>query len=116
MLSLLGRSTRLCDGIDRREGLRIGGPGFTGPALPASFRPPARADALRPSAGTLGKAKSCILIFNYGGPSHLDIWDLKPDAPAEVRGEFKPVATNVPGLSITEHLPKLGKLADRYAV
>src|SRR5207253_11032956 len=54
--------------------------------------------------------------FNYGGPSHLDVWDLKPDAPPEVRGEFKPAATNVPGVAITEHLPRLAKLANRYAI
>ncbi len=55
-------------------------------------------------------------MFNYGGPSHLDIWDLKPDAPAEIRGEFRPVATSVPGVAITEHLPRLARLAHRYAI
>jgi hypothetical protein len=66
--------------------------------------------------GQFGKAKACILIFNYGGPSHLDIWDLKPDAPREIRGEFKPIGTRVPGIAITEHLPRLAALADRYAI
>jgi hypothetical protein len=56
------------------------------------------------------------LIFNYGGPSHLDIWDLKPDAPTEIRGEFKPAATRAHGISITEHLPRLAKLANQYAI
>ena len=56
------------------------------------------------------------MIFNYGGPSHLDIWDLKPDAPSEIRGEFKPAATSVSGISITEHLPRLAKLANQYAI
>ncbi len=51
------------------------------------------------------KIKSCIVLFYYGGPSHLDTWDLKPDAPAEIRGEFRPIATRVPGLQIGEHLP-----------
>ena len=59
-----------------------------------------------------GKAKACIVIFNYGGPSHLDIWDLKPDAPSEIRGEFKPASTCVPGISITEHLPRLARLGE----
>jgi len=68
------------------------------------------------AVGGFGKARACILIFNYGGPSHLDVWDLKPDAPREVRGEFKPTATRVPGISITEHLPRLGALANPYAV
>jgi Protein of unknown function (DUF1501) len=121
MLCFLGRAVRLCDGISRREMLRLGGLAFTGLALPELYR--ARAPAAgrthadrKPATGTFGKARSCILIFNYGGPSHLDIWDLKPDAPAEIRGEFKPIATRVPGLSITEHLPRLARLADRYAV
>ncbi len=112
MLSLLGRGTRLCDGITRREALRVGGLGFTGLMWSDWLR--ARAAAAGRRRG--GKANACILIFNYGGPSHLDIWDLKPDAPREVRGEFKPVATRVPGLSITEHLPRLAALAGHYAV
>jgi hypothetical protein len=66
--------------------------------------------------GTFGQAKSCVLVFNYGGPSHLETWDLKPDAPKEIRGGFKPIATSVPGLSISEHLPRLARLANHYAL
>ena len=121
MLSILGSGSRLCDGITRRELLRVGGLGFTGLMWPELLRLRATAasnrDPARPrKGGTFGKAKACILIFNYGGPSHLDIWDLKPDAPKEIRGEFKPIATRVPGIQITEHLPKLAKLADRYSI
>src|SRR5271166_5364192 len=115
MLSIQGHSIRLCDGISRREVLRIGGLAFTGLMW---------SDWLRARAGgATGKklakgpsAKACILIYNYGGPSHLDTWDLKPDAPSEIRGEFKPAATRVPGIAITEHLPRLGALADQYAI
>jgi Protein of unknown function (DUF1501) len=115
MLSVLGPGTRLCDGLTRREALRVGGLGFTGLMWSDLFR--ARAAAAAPArTGTFGRAKACIVLFNYGGPSHLDIWDLKPDAPAEIRGEFKPVPTNVPGVAITEHLPRLAELADRYAI
>ncbi|QJX00322.1 DUF1501 domain-containing protein [Frigoriglobus tundricola] len=115
MLSILGRNVRLCDGISRREALRVGGLGFTGLALPDLFR--ARAgEPSRTANGTFGRAKACIVVFNYGGPSHLDLWDLKPDAPAEIRGEFKPAATNVPGVAISEHLPRLARLADRFAI
>jgi hypothetical protein len=121
MLSLLGRGVRLCDGIHRRELLRVGGLAFTGLTGADWFR--ARAAAAgkatprrKPKAGSFGKAKACILIFNYGGPSHLDILDLKPDAPKEVRGEFKPAATRVPGIAITEHLPRLARLARHYAI
>jgi hypothetical protein len=126
MLSVLGRGVRLCDGITRREVLRVGGLGFTGLACSDLLRARAaarsasrehqRPEAGRRAAGGFGKARACILIFNYGGPSHLDIWDLKPDAPPEIRGEFKPTATRVPGISITEHLPRVAALADRYAL
>src|ERR1700722_13115414 len=121
MLAVLGRSVRLCDGITRREVLRVGGLGFTGLMwsdwLRARAAAAGKADTSeKQSARQTGKAKACILIFNYGGPSHLDTWDLKPDAPKEIRGEFKPTATRVPGISITEHLPRLAGLANRYAI
>ena len=112
MLSLLGRGARLCDGITRREALRLGGRGFTG----LMWSDWLRSRAAAAGRGRSGKARACILIFNYGGPSHLDVWDMKPDAPREVRGEFKPAATTVPGMSITEHLPRLARLAKHYAV
>jgi hypothetical protein len=121
MLSLLGSGIRLCDGITRREALRVGGLGFTGllwsdwlrarSATAGQPRP-----ARKPAAGQFGRAKACILIFNYGGPSHLDTFDLKPDAPKEIRGEFNPIATRVPGISISEHLPRLAELANHYAI
>src|SRR6266498_51595 len=125
MLSIHGNRVRLCDGISRREALRIGGLGFTGLMWSDWLR--CRAAAGTPRRRTadrngvlshtgFGKAKACIVIFNYGGPSHLDLWDLKPDAPAEIRGEFRPIATRVPGVSISEHLPRLARIADRYAV
>ncbi len=116
MLSILGRGVRFCDGITRRETLRIGGLGFTGLMWADSLRARAAASSPRPKAGGFGKAKACILLFNYGGPSHIDTFDLKPDAPKEIRGEFQPIATRVPGISIAEHLPRLAALADRYAI
>lgn len=82
----------------------------------------ARAMASRDAAGLwneapgFGRAKSCIVMFMWGGPSHLDTWDLKPKAPAEVRGEFHPIATDVAGIHISEHFPKLAKRAGRLAV
>ena len=78
--------------------------------------PAPRAEPVRHTADGFGRARDCILIYHYGGPSHLDVWDLKPDAPPEVRGEFKPIATSAPGVFITEHLPRLAALAHRYAV
>ncbi len=103
--------------ITRRAVVRVGGLAFTGLMWSDWLRSRAAAsDSRRAKSGTFGRARACILIFNYGGPSHLDLWDLKPDAPAEVRGEFKPISTSVPGVSITEHLPLLAKLADRYTI
>src|SRR5262249_60311759 len=99
MLSFLGRGVRLCDGLSRREVLRLGGLGFTGLALPDLFRARATAAGPRPAAGTSRKARSCILIFNYGGPSHLPIWDPKPDAPPELPREFTTTAPRRPGRS-----------------
>ena len=109
MLSVLGHA------VTRREALRVGGLGFTGLLWADCLRARAGTRA-KPADGTFGKAKSCILVFNYGGPSHLDMWDLKPAAPKEIRGEFKPAATSVPGTAITEHLPRLAKIAHRYTI
>jgi hypothetical protein len=121
MLSLLGRRVRLCDGISRRESLQIGALGFTGLQWPCWLQARALADSpattgQKPRGSAFGKARACILIFNYGGPSHLDILDLKPDAPVEIRGEFQPIATRVPGVTISEHLPQLAALANKYTI
>jgi hypothetical protein len=120
MLSIRGGGVRLCDGISRREVLRIGGLGFTGLMWPDWLHSRAAAANRNhknaSSAGGFGKAKSCILVFSYGGPSHLEIWDPKPEAPKEIRGEFQPIATSLPGLRISEHLPRLAKLANCYTI
>ncbi len=109
--------------MTRREILRVGGLGFPGLWLSdwlahrATASPPAPGQAeQRRSAGSFGKAKACILIFNYGGPSHIDVLDPKPDAPVEIRGDFQPIATAVPGMAITEHLPRLARAARHYAI
>jgi hypothetical protein len=110
MLRIIAESSRLCDGLTRREVLRFGG--LAGLGLAGLSGGPATA---LPAPG-FGKAKSLLFISLFGGPSHQDIWDMKPNAPAEVRGEFKPIPTNVAGIQITEHLPKLAQLADRYSL
>jgi hypothetical protein len=120
MLSILGRGIRLCDGIQRREVLRIGGLGFTGLLWSDWLRSNAtaipRGQTAKSKGASFGRAKACILIYNYGGPSHLDTLDLKPTAPVEIRGEFQPLDTCVPGISISEHLPRLAALADLYSI
>src|SRR5262249_8246842 len=68
------------------------------------------------AVGGFGRAKRCILLMLWGGPSQIDTFDMKPDAPAEYRGEFRPVATSAPGMMVCEHLPRVARLAHRFAV
>ena len=98
----------------RRDILRAGALSMTGLGLPELIR--ARANAGTAEQGGFGRAKACILIFMWGGPSQLDTWDLKPDAPEGIRGPFKPIATSVPGVSISEHFPMLAAQMHRLAV
>lgn len=116
MLDVPGSTYRFCDGISRRDFLRVGGLGSVGLALPELFRQRAGAAAKQSAPGGSSKAKSCILVFLLGGPPQQETFDLKPDAPAEVRGPFKPIATNVPGIQICEHLPLLARHADKYTL
>lgn len=94
--------------LNRRELLCAGAIGATGLSLPQLLR----AETLNRPA----RSKSCIVIFALGGPAQHETFDMKPNAPAEVRGEFKPIPTNVPGISICEHLPRLARLADRFSI
>src|SRR5512145_1336156 len=98
MLSIQDRSHRYCDGVSRRGFLRLGGLAMGGLSLAQLLQAEAQ-------AGIKRSHKSVIMIFLSGGPPHQDMVDLKPDAPAEIRGEFKPIATNVPGTQICELLP-----------
>jgi hypothetical protein len=111
MFSLFGRSHAFCDGISRRSFLQLG---TFGAAL--SLADVLRLRAASPEARTTSKAKSAIMIYLPGGPSHMDMWDLKPEAPKEFRGEFNPIDTNVPGVQICEHFPLQAKMWDRLAV
>jgi hypothetical protein len=98
--------------LSRRELLRIGASGVLGLSLPQLLR----ASSEVASTGLTPTADACILVFLNGGPSHLDMWDMKPDAPAEIRGEFKPIATSVPGVQFSEHLPRLAKQMHRCSL
>ena len=98
MLSILGQSRegRFCDRVSRHGFLKIGGLALGGLSLP---------DILRAEAAGGGPShKSIIMIYLPGGPPHQDMFDLKPDAPAEIRGEFRPIKTNVPGIEVCEHM------------
>jgi hypothetical protein len=100
-----------CDGIPRRDFLRVGALAGLGLGLP-DFLAQASAGAVSQTA----KAKGAIFVRLAGGPSHMDTFDLKPDAPDTHRGEFKEIATSVPGVRICEHLPKLAACADKYII
>ena len=113
MIRIVGGETRVCDGLTRRDLLSFGGLGALG-LLSGGYASAAPIPATGP--GGFGKAKTLLFISLFGGPAHQDIWDMKPDAPAEVRGEFKPIKTNVSGIEICEHIPKLAQMADKYAL
>ncbi|MBL8797793.1 MAG: DUF1501 domain-containing protein [Planctomycetia bacterium] len=106
-----GKSFRFCDGLTRRNVLQIGALALGGLSLPDLLR-------LRASGAAQAKAahKAVILVYLNGGASQLDMFDMKPDAPAEFRGEFKPIETNVPGMRVSEHLPLQSKIADKFTV
>src|SRR5687767_1732763 len=112
MLTIYGpkpASSGFCDGVSRRSFLKIGALGLGGLTLPQLLRAEA-------TAGVRMSHKAVIMIFLPGGPSHQDMFDLKPDAPAEYRGEFNPIDTNVSGIQICEHLPRIAKLMDKCAI
>jgi hypothetical protein len=115
MLSIVGGTQprgRMCDGIARRQFLTIGGIAGLGGVGGLSMPELLRAE----SAGGTRRRKSVIMIFLPGGPPHQDMFDLKPDAPSEVRGEFRPIATNVPGIQMCELLPRLARITDKLAI
>ncbi|MCP4783276.1 MAG: DUF1501 domain-containing protein [Fuerstiella sp.] len=111
MLTIYGRSTgrsnSLCDGISRRNFLKVGGMALGGLSLPQTLR----AESL---AETGSSHKAIINIYLPGGPSHIDLWDPKPNAPKEIRGEFNPIATNVPGIEICELFPRMASMMDKF--
>lgn len=118
MLTIRTATADLTCSLSRRDAMRLAFGGMLGTGLVPGFSPNAHAEPREENAAVpaFGRAKSLILIYLYGGPSHIDVWDLKPEAPAEIRGEFRPIDTKVPGLQLCEHLPKLSAMADRLAV
>jgi hypothetical protein len=111
MLSILGRATRYCDGISRRSFLKIGALGIGAGSLNLGH-----ILAAEKSAGTSLPHKAVINIFLGGGPPHQDLWDIKTEAPAEIRGEFKPIPTNVTGIQIGEVFPRIASLMNKCVV
>jgi hypothetical protein len=113
VLSFGSSPLRTCEGLTRRECLRAGGLGTLGLLLPDLFRLEA---AHATASGSFGRAKNCIVVFLFGAPAHQDVWDLKPQALAQYRGEFKPIATSVPGIQVGEHIPSIAREAHRLAI
>jgi len=113
MLTIFGKPSRnggFCDGVTRRDFLTIGGTILGGAlALPRLLAAEAR-------SGIKSSHRAIINVFLPGGPPHIDMWDLKPDAPPEIRGEFKPIKTNVSGIDIGEHFPQMAKMMDKFVV
>ncbi len=104
--------------VSRRRLLCAGTAGFMGLSLPEFFaaRAVANESVLQQTTAAIGRAKSCILLFMWGGPAHQDTWDMKPNAPREVRGEFQPISTRVPDIQISEHFPMLAERTDQLAI
>jgi hypothetical protein len=112
MLTIQGPAYRNpCDGQTRRDFLRVGALALGGLSLPQLLAAEAQAEPTRRA-----RHKAVIMVFLAGGPPHQDMVDLKPDAPDAIRGEFKPIPTNVPGLDLCEHMPQLAQRADKLAV
>jgi len=109
MLSLSGQPQRYCDGVSRRECLRIGSMGLGGLTLSELLR----SDAL---AGATSRPKSVIYVVLGGGPSHIDMYDLKPDAPTEIRGPFNPISTSLPGVHICELMPLQAQMMNQLSL
>src|SRR5580692_4700753 len=108
-----GGTERYCDGLSRRSFVQLGVAGLATLGLGDVLR----AKALSaPTASAKSGKKSVILIWLDGGPSHLDLYDLKPEAPAEIRGIWKPIRTNVPGFEISELFPKQAQIADKLSI
>src|SRR5262245_54733515 len=109
MLTIPGPPSRSGARMSRRSWLRIGGLALGGLALPDILRAEAR-------SGRRNPARGIIMVLLPGGPTHLDTFDLKPEAPAEIRGEFRPIATNVPGIDLCELMPRLARTADKLTI
>lgn len=121
MLRMWGGSKRLCNGVTRRDLLTAGSLSLCGLGMPSLTKAAigAPTPAIRKSANTaagFGSAKNVILLYLFGGPSHLDTLDMKPNAPVEIRGDFKTISSSLPGLDVCEHLPRMAQVMDRTTV
>ena len=112
MLNILGRAQRVCSGLTRRQLMQIGGAGLLGSSLPQLLA----SEQQRSDSAAPPQAKAVIFLYLFGGPSQLDSFDMKPDAPSTIRGPYQPIAAQTPDLRICEHLPLMAQMADKYSV
>src|SRR5438105_1672155 len=110
MITVMGRPRRTCSGMTRRQLLQAGGAGLFGVSVPRVLA----AEEAQPVRAP--RAKSVLFVFLYGGPSQLETFDLKPDAPSTIRGPFRPIASRTSDLRICEHLPRLASRSNRFCV
>lgn len=114
MLQIGSTSRRLCNSLDRRQFLQVGAIGAAGLSLPTLLQ---ASGSNSPRAGSsFGQARRCLVLFLTGGPPQLDTWDMKPTAPARIRGELRPIATNVAGIHISELFPQVAEHADKLCI
>src|SRR5262245_12861539 len=116
MLRILGSPKTFCDGLTRRDMLWAGGLGLLGLGLSDWLRLSELQASEGPRNKHFGKAKSCILLYLYGAPSQLETFDMKPDAPLEIRGELKPIPSTLPGCDVCELLPSMARVMDKVTV
>ena len=123
MLTINGRSKRVCSGTTRRDLIRAGGLGMFGLTLPKLLAAEQAQQQLVPTHGftpgaefPVGRAKSVLFIFLFGGPSQLETFDMKPNAPSGIRGPHKPTPSKTPGLQISEHLHRSAAISDKFCV
>lgn len=112
MLHLGNEKVSLCSGVNRRSFLQVGAAGMAGLTLPTLMK----LEAAGAVDDSKAKIKNCITLFLVGSPGHLDTWDMKPEAPDDIRGAFKPIDTNVPGIQICEHFPRMARMMDKVAL
>ena len=110
MLTIQGSTRRVCNGLSRRDVIRAAGAGLLGTSLPKLMAAEEAGAVVHP------RAKSVLFVFLFGGPSQLETYDMKPEAPKEIRGPYQPIASRSPGLLVSDHLPKLAAMSDKYAV
>src|SRR5688500_604935 len=110
-------SVHACE-LSRRSVLRVGGLGMLGLTIPRLLKAEGPAAALQnaPVPKIKPRAKSVIFLYQFGGPSHIDMFDMKPDAPESIRGPHKPIASNVPGIQVSEHLPRVARVMDKVTL